>query len=52
MRMCCCVGYMTNPGGRCCMDLVQNDRRVEIPTITMTQEEVLELLRRAFEQKD
>lgn len=20
-RSCCCVGYLTNPGGRCCMDL-------------------------------
>lgn len=21
MRTCCCVGYLTNPGGRCCMDM-------------------------------
>lgn len=20
VRSCCCVGYLTNPGGRCCMD--------------------------------
>lgn len=23
MRVCNCVGYLTNPGGRCCMDLNQ-----------------------------
>lgn len=22
-RTCCCVGYLTNPGGRCCMDFHQ-----------------------------
>lgn len=21
MRTCCCTGYLTNPGGVCCMDL-------------------------------
>lgn len=21
VRTCCCVGYLTNPGGRCCMDM-------------------------------
>lgn len=24
-RTCCCTGYMTNPGGRCCMDMNQWD---------------------------
>lgn len=23
VRSCCCVGYLTNPGGRCCMDFPQ-----------------------------
>lgn len=23
VRTCCCTGYLTNPGGRCCMDFQQ-----------------------------
>lgn len=28
MRTCNCVGYLTNPGGKCCMDLPRT------PTVT------------------
>lgn len=30
MRVCHCVGHLTNPGGKCCMDLRSG------PTITTT----------------
>jgi hypothetical protein len=30
MRSCCCTGYLTNPGGVCCMDLTRT------PTVTTT----------------
>lgn len=41
-RTCCCAGYLTNPGGKCCMDLphaptVITDRIV-IPPAQPTQE--------------
>jgi hypothetical protein len=32
MRTCCCTGYMTNPGGRCCMDL----NAVQVPPVNTT----------------
>lgn len=30
-RSCCCTGYLTNPGGRCCMDMRDNGFNVEYP---------------------
>lgn len=25
VRSCCCVGYLTNPGGKCCMDMPRGE---------------------------
>lgn len=32
-RVCCCTGYLTNPGGRCCMDLWNPQPLYPQPTV-------------------
>ena len=53
MRTCNCVGYMTNPGGVCCMDLptapVITTRGTAAP-IPLDEERIRQIIREEIER--